>query len=170
MDMAEKFSFFNSSGGDRVYNAADFAAYFGKLVSNGIFSKTADNLRVTAASGMNVSVQAGSAWIDGYSYENTAPLTLAVPTADGINPRIDRVVLRWSAVDRNIRLAIKPGSAAANPSAPALTRTSNVYELGLADIAVGRAAAVITAGDITDTRLNTNLCGTVNSLIGAVYE
>ena len=99
--MAEKYGFFNSSGGDRVYNAADFAGYFSKLVSNGIFSKTADNLKVAAASGMNLTVQAGSAWIDGYCYENTDPLTLTISTADGVNPRIDRVVLRWSAVDRD---------------------------------------------------------------------
>ena len=168
--MAEKSGFFNSSGGDRVYNAADFAGYFGKLVSNGIFTKTADNLQVIAATGMNIKVQAGSAWIDGYSYENTDALTLAVSTADGINPRIDRVVLRWSAVDRNIQLAVKAGAAAANPSAPALTRNSNVYELGLADIAVGKGVTTVIAGNITDTRLNTSLCGTVNSLIGAVYE
>jgi len=28
----------------------------------------------------------------------------------------------------------------------------------------------ITSGNITDTRLNTSLCGLVNSLISAVYE
>jgi hypothetical protein len=78
--------------------------------------------------------------------------------------------LRWSAIDRNIKLAIKTGAANATPSAPALTRTSDIYELGLADITVGRAAVSIAAGDITDTRLNSGLCGTVNSLIGAVYE
>ena len=33
----EKSGFFNSSGGDRVYSATDFAAYFGKLVSNGAY-------------------------------------------------------------------------------------------------------------------------------------
>ena len=166
----EKSGFFNSSGGDRVYNAADFASYFGKLVSNGIFNQTADSLRAVAASGMNINIHAGSAWIDGYCYENTDALTLAIPTADGVNPRIDRVVLRWSATDRSIILAVKVGAASPNPSAPALTRNSNVWELGLADIAVGRGIAAITAGDITDTRLNTALCGTVNSLIGAVYE
>ena len=168
--MAEKYGFFNSSGGDRVYDASDFAGYFGKLVSNGIFTKTADNLKVTAASGMGIAVQPGSAWIDGYCYENTDVLALTISTADGVNPRIDRVVLRWSAVDRSIRLAVKNGVAAASPSAPALTRTGNVYELCLADIAVGRGVAAISAGDITDTRLSTMLCGTVNSLIGAVYE
>jgi len=166
----ERAMFFNSSGGDRVYNATDFASYFGKLVSNGIFYAAANNLQVSAASGMGVSVQAGAAWINGYSYENTSPLSLAIPTADGVNPRIDRVVVRWSAVNRGINIVIKSGTAAANPAAPALTRNNDVWELGLADIAVAKGAVSIVAGNITDTRLNTSLCGLVNSLVSAVYE
>jgi len=166
----QKSGFFNSSGGDRIYNAADFASYFGKLVSNGIFYAAANNLQVTAASGMSVSVQAGAAWINGYSYENTSPLTLTLATADGVNPRIDRVVVRWSAINRSIILAVITGSAAATPAVPALTRNNDVWELGLADIAVAKGAVSIAAGNITDTRLNTSLCGLVNSLVSAVYE
>jgi hypothetical protein len=63
--LAEKSGFFNSSGGDRLYNAADFAAYFNKLVSNGVFPNPADNLKVNATGGMNAAVQAGSAFIGG---------------------------------------------------------------------------------------------------------
>ena len=48
----EKSGFFNSSGGDRVYSATDFAAYFGKLVSNGIFFAVATNLQVTPESAL----------------------------------------------------------------------------------------------------------------------
>jgi len=166
----EKFSFFNSSGGDRVYNATDFAAYFGSLVSNGIFGTVSTNLQVTPSAGLSVSVAAGSAWINGYRYENTELLTLALTTANGSNPRIDRVILRLSMINRNITLNVLTGTAAASPTAPALTRNSDVYELGLADIAVGKASTTISGGDITDTRLNTALCGTVNSLVGAVYE
>ena len=59
----EKSGFFNSSGGDRVYDAADFAAYFGSLVSNGVFYMTATNLQVSPSIGLAVSVAAGSAWI-----------------------------------------------------------------------------------------------------------
>jgi hypothetical protein len=166
----EKSGFFNSSGGDRVYNASDFAAYFGKLVSNGIFYATATNLQVIAATGMKVAVQAGSAWINGYAYENTDTLELELATASGVNPRIDRMVVRWSAVNREIRLAILTGVAAASPVAPELTRTNDVYELGIADIAVAKGTVAITAGSITDTRLHTSLCGLVNSLVSAVYE
>lgn len=166
----EKSGFFNSSGGDRIYNAVDFAAYFGRLVSNGIFYGTATNLQVGVSSGMGITVQPGAAWINGYSYENTTPLALTVTTANGVNPRIDRVVVRWSAVNRNIKLAIITGSAAASPSAPALTRNNDVWELGIADIAVAKGTVILVAGNITDTRLNASLCGLVNSLVSAVYE
>ena len=166
----EKSGFFNSSGGDRVYDATDFASYFGKLVSNGIFYASSNNLKVTADTGMKIVVSAGSAWINGYAYENTDVLTLEFATADGVNPRIDRVVVRWSAVNREIRLAVLTGSAVASPVAPSLTRNNDVYELGIADITVAKGTVSITAGNITDTRLNSTLCGTVNSLVTAVYE
>ena len=166
----EKSGFFNSSGGDRVYSATDFAAYFGKLVSNGIFYAAPTNLQVTPDSGMAVSVVAGSAWINGYSYENTDALTINLATASGVNPRIDRVVVRFSAVERRIYLAVLTGTPAEIPAAPALTRSNDTFELGIADILVPKGSVTISALNITDTRLNTVLCGLVNSLVTAVYE
>ncbi|HPU17784.1 MAG TPA: hypothetical protein PLZ27_03835 [Bacillota bacterium] len=83
----QKSGFFNSSSGDRVYDAADFAAYFGRLVSNGIFYANTNSLKVSAGSGMTVSVSAGAAWINGYSYENTSPHELILATANE-NPTI----------------------------------------------------------------------------------
>ncbi len=166
----EKSGFFNSSSGDRIYDAVDFAAYFGSLVTNGVFYQVATNLQVSPGSGLGVSVAAGSAWINGYRYENTGALNMPLTTANGSNPRIDRIVVRLSQVSRNIQLAVITGTAAATPVAPALTRTSDVYELGIADVLVPTAATSIIANNITDTRLNTNLCGLVNSLVSAVYE
>jgi hypothetical protein len=166
----EKSGFFNSSGGDRIYDATDFAAYFGSLVSNGIFYKDTTNLQVTPATGMAVNIETGSAWINGYRYENTESLSKTLATANGSFPRVDRVVIRWSLLDRNIVIAVLTGTAAAAPSAPLLTRNSNVYELCLAEVLVPQAATSIDLGNITDTRLDTSLCGTVNSLVTAVYE
>lgn len=166
----EKSGFFNSTDGDRVYNAADFAAYFGSLVSNGVFYMTATNLQVTPANGLAVSVAAGSAWINGYRYENTDDLNIPLTTANGSNPRIDRIVVRLSQISRNIQIAVVDGTPAATPVAPALTRTSDIYELGIADVLVPTAATSIVPNNITDTRMNTNLCGLVNSLVSAVYE
>ena len=166
----EKSGFFNSTGGDRMYDAADFVGYFAKLVSNGIFYANADNLRVTPGGGLSVNILAGSAWINGYAYENTEELNLTLAAADGVNPRIDRVVVRWDAVERKISAAVLTGTAAASPTAPDITRSDNIYELALADIAVAAGSVSLAAGDITDRRLDTALCGTVNSLITAVYE
>ena len=166
----EKSGFFNSSGGDRVYSATDFAAYFGRLVSNGIFYAASTNLQVTPGSGMAVSVASGSAWINGYSYENTETLTLNLATASGVNPRIDRVVVRFSAVERRIYLAMLTGTPAAVPVAPTLTRTDDTIELGLAEVHVPKGSVTVISQSITDTRLNTALCGLVNSLVTAVYE
>ena len=166
----EKSGFFNSSDGDRVYDATDFAAYFGNLVSNGVFYASATNLQATPGNGLAVSVAAGSAWINGSRYENTDDLNLPLTTANGSNPRIDRIVVRLSQVSRNIQLAVVDGPPAATPAAPALTRTSDVYELGIADVLIPAAATSIATNNITDTRLNTSLCGLVNSLVTAVYE
>jgi hypothetical protein len=166
----EKSGFFNSSSGDRVYDATDFAAYFGKLASNGIFYASATNLQVTVGSGMTCCVLAGSAWINGYAYENTDTLVLDLATASGVNPRIDRVVIRLDAVNREIRLAVLTGTPTTTPTAPALTRNNDIYELGIADIAIAQGVISITANNITDTRMNTSLCGLVNSLVSAVYE
>jgi hypothetical protein len=166
----EKSGFFNSTSGDRMYDAADFAGYFAKLVSSGIFYTNADNLRVTPGGGLSVNVLAGSAWINGYAYENTETLNLTIAAADGVNPRIDRVAVRWDAVERQISAAVLTGRAAASPTAPSLTRSDSIYELALADIAVAAGAVSLAAGDITDRRMDTSLCGTVNSLITAVYE
>ena len=137
----EKSAFFNSSGGDRVYDAADFASYFGKLVSNGIFNASPNNLKVTAGTGMKVLVQAGSAWINGYAYENTDTLELELATADG-NPRIDRVVVRWSSGPEYP--AGGPYGNGASPC-PGADPNNDVFELGIADIVVAKGVVAISA-------------------------
>ena len=115
-------------------------------------------------------VAPGSAWINGFRYENTATINLQLETAHGVHPRIDRVVLRLDNVGRSINLAVLTGVAAKDPAAPALTRNADVYELGLANIAVPKASTAVAAANITDIRLNTAFCGLANSLVSAVYE
>jgi len=166
----EKSGFFNSSGGDRVYDATDFARYFGSLASNGVFWATATNLKVSPGSGVNIVIAPGSGWINGYSYENTSPLEKALETPHGVNARIDRVVLRLSMPERRIYATVKTGAPATTPEPPDLTRTSDVYELALADVTVPRAAVSLVTGNVADQRTNQNLCGLVNSLVSAVYE
>jgi hypothetical protein len=60
--------------------------------------------------------------------------------------------------------------AAKVPAAPVLTRNADVYELGLADITIPQAATTISSANVADLRLNTAVCGLVNSLVSAIYE
>jgi hypothetical protein len=165
-----KSMFFNSNGSDRVYDATDFAQYFGQLVSNGIFYATSDNLLVTIASGMKVMIAAGSAFINGYLLVNTSPLELTLATAHGANPRVDRVVVRWSLPNREMTIAVLTGAPNSQPTAPELMRNSSTYELGIADVLVPAGAITIPSENITDSRMNPTLCGLVNSFVAAVYQ
>jgi hypothetical protein len=163
----ERSAFFNSVAGDRKYKAEIFAGYFSKFITNGIFPLPADNLRIAAHDRMNIKAHIGTGYINGYLYENTDMLILTIPTANGVQPRIDKVVVRWSQVDRNIRIYIKEGTPDSIPSPPALERATDIYELGLADIYVAQGAYEIRDADITDIRLDTDSCGIVNSVLQA---
>ena len=163
----ERSAFFNSVAGDRKYKAEIFAGYFSKFITNGIFPLPADNLRITVHDRMSIKANVGTGYLNGYLYENTDVLILTVSTADGIKPRIDKVVLRWSQVERNIRIYVKEGTPDSDPSPPALERTADIYELGLADIYVAQGAYEIKEADITDIRLDTESCGIVNSILQA---
>ena len=76
-------------------------------------------------------------------------------------------VYKRQQVDRNIRIYIKEGIPNSNPTAPSLERGADIYELGLANIYVAQGAYEIREADITDTRLDTESCGIVNSILQA---
>ena len=103
----EKSSFFNSVSGDRKYKAEDWASYFGSFIGNGVFPVPSTGLQVVAGSGMQVTVKAGKAWINGYFYNNTSDLSLTLATADGVLNRIDRIVVRWDLTNRVISVKAK---------------------------------------------------------------
>ena len=79
--------------------------------------------------------------------------------------RIDRVVVRWDLTNRVMSVKVKSSSFSASPTAPALQRDADVYELALADIYVGAGVTAITQSKITDQRLNTSLCGVVAAVV-----
>ena len=164
--MAQNSGFFNAelvgNNYDRVYLAEQFAKYFASFVGNGVFQP---DLQVVIISGMNVRVNIGQAFINGYWYENTSNLTVVIPIAHATLPRIDRIVLRLDLTTRQITLIRKGGSAASSPSAPGLTRSSTIYEIALGDVRVNAAVSAITQANITDTRPNASLCGWVTGLI-----
>ena len=156
---------FNSINHDRVYDAEDFASFFSALLTNGVTPNPGTSLQVTAATGWNVSVNAGICVINGYIGRQLRSASLAITAASGANPRIDTVVARLSMSRRNIELAILQGEPASQPMPASLTRNSVVWELALARILVNSTDIQVHAANITDTRQNSALCGIVNSLI-----
>ncbi len=164
----QKSSFFNSINGDRKYNASDYAAYFGSFIGNGVYPNPSNNLAVTAAGGMNISVAAGKAWINGYYYENTGTFNMSIDAADGVLKRIDRIVLRLDHLNRQIVLSVLKGTPASIPTAPTLARNADIYELGIADILINNGDTAILQENITDQRLNSDLCGIVHGTVEQV--
>lgn len=163
--MAQKCFPFNSVSGDRVYKAEDFRQYFAQFIGNGVFYSNAGALKVLEYSGMQLQVGAGAAWVAGAGYINDSTLTVSLANADGALNRIDRIVVRCSYTERNVYIDVLQGSYSAQPTAPALTRNADAYELALADIYVAAGATSITQAAITDQRLNTTVCGIVTGLI-----
>ena len=168
--MAIRSGFFNSVNGDRKYDARRFAEYFASFIGNGIFPNPSTNLQVVAQTipDMTVIVRPGKAWINGYILINDDDYILQLEPADGVLNRIDRVVARYDTADREIRLEVKKGTFASTPVAPALQRDVDAYELALADIYVANGVISITQANITDQRLNSELCGVVHGTVEQV--
>lgn len=164
----EKSSFFNSVSHDRTYKAEDWAEYFASFIGNGVFPVPSTGLQVVVDNGMNVTVKTGKAWINGYFYYNTSDLSIVLDTADGQLNRIDRIVVRWDLTNRTITAEVKSSAFSASPSASALQRDADIYELALADVYVGAGVTSITQGNITDQRLDTSLCGVVAAVVDQI--
>lgn len=166
--MAIRSGFFNSVNGDRKYDAKRFAEYFASFIGNGVFPNPSDNLQVIANNNMTVTVRPGKAWINGYILINDDDYILTLDPADGALNRIDRIVARYDTVDREIRLEVKKGTFASSPVAPTLQRDADAYELALADVYVAAGSISISQADITDLRLNSELCGIVHGTVEQV--
>ena len=170
--MAIKSYFFNAvlDDGvyDRIYNAEDITSYLNLLVGNGVFPNPSTNLQVSAGTGMQVIVAAGSGWINGHKIINTADLALTVTASDVVLNRIDAVIFYVDLTTRTMGIEMKDGTASATPTAPTMTRTSTRYEMCLAQVKVNKQVTAITAAMITDTRMNSAICGYVQGLIQQV--
>lgn len=144
-----------------AYTAEDAQLWFATRQS-GVYAGT--HLGVTANGTMAVTLGKGIAWLHyadfaGCVYGNTAGKALTVELADAQYKRIDRVCIRLEILNNTCYAYIKKGTAAASPSAPALQRDAAAYEISVAQIAVASGATAISAGDITDERLDEDVCG-----------
>ena len=156
--------FFNSNNSDRKYNAESFEEWLKPFFNTGIFN---GGLQVTAQStpDMTVKVSAGYANINGKAAHWTDSNNLSIETASGVYSRIDTIVLRRDNTNRTISIEVVTGTASASPQPTAPVRTSDIYELVLAQILVGVGVTEIKAVDITDKRTDTTVCGYVTATV-----
>lgn len=113
-----------------------------------------------SASGVSMApaVSAGMALLkDGLPYILEAASSVTLSAADATNPRIDRIVLRLTREGQTdqgkISLTKITGTAAASPTAPALTQTSATWDLSLAQVRVNAGVTTIAADKVTDERV-----------------
>lgn len=124
--------------------------------------------------GMAVTVSDGGGWLtdasgNGIHFWNdvfavtASLLQLPVATADGVLNRIDRVIVEWSTPNFTQLPEIKvlKGINSVSPAAPVLTNDASVRQISLARISVAAGTLAITAGMITDERLDASVCGIV---------
>ena len=145
------------------YTQPDFAILMSDSMGDGYVKGVQNELAVSATdpTTMSVTVGLGRGYIQGYSFDvvdTEYPVTISA--ADSNNPRIDRIIARVSVTaEMNISLLALSGVPSATPSAPELTRTSETYDISLAQVYVGAGVTSITTDNITDERDNPLVCG-----------
>ncbi len=145
--------------------------------SSGVFGADG-NLSVTANGDMTVSVSDGVGWLandkaDGTVFWNDtkeqtgSELQLTIPLADPVLPRIDRIVVSWDTVDyaSKPRIEVLKGTPNNAPTAPELTNNTLKRQISLARIGVAAAVSSISADNITDERLDPDVCGLVTDWV-----
>lgn len=152
---------------DRPYSSQNLRDLHMRDRRNGVVligdDPTNSSFKVVATSPASryVNVSKGHCFIKGANGYNDDFVPIAVATAHPSLPRYDTIVLRLddSINVRGIVIDIKQGTAAQNPSIPTLTRTNEIYELGIANIYVPAASSTVQNMHINDTRMNDSRCG-----------
>ena len=154
---------------DRVYSSAEFSHYWALLVGDGVFGQPSTSLNVLAMEpvAMKVKVAPGTGWIKGHylTVPDNMDEVIAVPVANPTLPRIDSIIMALNNTDRDMKLYVRSGTAAASPKAVTLQRDADVWELELAQITVAAGAGNITQQAIKDMRTDPDRCGIVTGLI-----
>lgn len=151
---------------DRAITSEPLRKLIKSLFKTGIDPTVSTNLQVASDEGMNVVVRPGFACVEGCMALEEDARVLAVQAASTEYDRIDTVVLRLNDNDavRECDLYVVEGIPSSTPVHPDLTRSGSIYEIGLADVFVGRNSTRILASKITDTRFDNSRCGILSSI------
>lgn len=168
--MAWEYGFHNSVNGDRVYNADQMSGIFNGLITDGVYEAVANKLAVQPNSGMVIQIATGRGWFNNRWINNTSPYLITLEASDVTLNRYAAICVRGDNSNsvRTTEPYVKYGEYATTPVKPTMTRTDDVKEYCLAYVYIGAGVTEITAGDIEDTRQDSDLCGWVTGLIDQI--
>lgn len=132
------------------YSSLEWREVWRRFLSNGVIPGVEDELACTGdGATLNIAVAAGEAMVNGNWYQNTASQNQAqVPDAG--DPRINRIVLRWTSAGDSVTCETLEGTPGAVPVAPTLTQDANTWEYSLCQVYVAAAAASLATSNITN--------------------
>ena len=158
--------FWNSESGDRVYDADSLAEWLQHFFTNGVFE---GELYTTSSGSMDISISKGYANINGKVRMFDSVTALTLEAANPLYPRIDNVVVERNNTNREITLKVVTGTYSGSTATPVgPTRTEAIYQLVIARIQVDAGATQITQANITDTRMDKDLCGYVSGTVSEI--
>lgn len=138
-----------------------YSLLMGSKIRNGVYKSWLNDFAVFADStGMQVKVRSGQVIINGFDAHSLSTQTVTLDDADSVNPRIDRVILRLDRTDPStISLDVLTGTPASSPVVAALTSTSTIIDLQLAQVRVDAGVSSIAPSKVTDERVYEALRG-----------
>ena len=166
---------YNLNGG--LYSGDAFTAFETRIASsnNGSIVANPSDLKVSAGSGMNVTVSTGAGIIgngtlSGVRFAIDSPVTVAINAASTANPRMDSVVAyidksvsaSTSVVDNTdlgiVKFKSVAGTPASTPTAPSTATIQSSIGAGnpymvLANVTVPKSSTAASSFKITDTRV-----------------
>ena len=171
--MAEISSFPNNSS---EYIGAEEVMRWLHGRTSGVFAGDGNAAVTAVQNAMQVQVARGIGWIvdingNGVCWWFDAPITLDIEAAEatGTLNRIDRVVVEWRTTDYADLPEVKilTGTSASTAVPPALTNTSTVRQLSLAQVSIPAGTTELTNALITDERADPTVCGLVTETVTA---
>lgn len=159
--------FFDSYLGDRRYNAQDLRDFFSLFVSNGIYGKDTNQLKISPHSGLTVQLSQGFCFING-AIRNVPSTMFTLNEGHTSYSRYDAIALRFDTSLRTINSILITGSPSATPTLVQPTRNASQWDLILAHIYVPANTVAITESYIMDRRGYSQYCPYVYNAVQEV--
>ena len=151
---------------DRVIRADDFAdGFLGALVSSGVIAIPGDALQLMADTGMQITLRPGNCVVGNRLGRNKTEKTITLDPADGELNRIDAVFCRYDRAGRKVEYVVKQSTPATNPVIPEIQNDADYKEIMVGYVTISKGATAVTQANITDTRMDSRVCGWVTGLI-----